>query len=714
VIEGTDMTEIQAQPSTDFSIKRYSAVLTSTDAAIGASRDARCKLKFTQHYSLLHVNMLGQNFVACLVGPSISSALKMAQTIDIALTSNELLRHSLSTMDNIDVKRIGNLGSAEFDKNDLVSYAISIRSIRAYCDGSSQWINIYRQRIMLCESRVTSIVKDIVSTHCSVIVDEREAGVNDGDWLTKLTREVMGLIRGRHPIQACSSDYFDSEKLTPVTFTEETSTRRHVSLREFKHVVLDYVRRIILCWFGLEYTFLAESRAFYITCLTSALGYGCLLLPDVWDNYVNFPLWLFTHDCPRLVNRGVSSHVPFDNRYMEGFKCVVSQLCKDKRVRLQMDNLQQVYLDLFSNAQLYVSGVVSIRTSGSSLRQLLASSSSDTPALSHTHTGSSTSKVPTQNDSEHNGQLSNPSLLVPPISLNSKALAVLECMLEDAYVASEWLLKPGSPPLETRRPIKEMYHRSDFLLPLRESASSRHFVNEMLTHEFAKTRAGLFSMQIFRFIHFGSNAFVEFAGRQVEFDSCESYCTYMRHLFNTYPDKHPSFFCDKKAFGQTIRDRTWDRYQDYWTISQSNAFIWPPDRKFASTWRNVNHFKDKFNDPALHGTNLPPWRGVGKLNLYMLVADMCAAGLVDPPTVDDMAGIVVELRMGALAGLVSAGFCLRKCSPINVRTAFVTFYHDMTNTLSEEQANRFNWNPIVAEHMLCKFSRLLNMGVYKL
>jgi hypothetical protein len=667
------------------------------------------------------IPQLGRNFLSRVVGASLSSALMSMKSVDVSLTSNELLRHSLSVMDRIDSKYRNQAGLEVFNQDDLLCYALSICNIRGYCDGSTQWINLYRQRIMLCESRVSNIVKTLINTHCSSIIDKKdndsdnegnEATLNE-DWLTNLTQEIMNLVRSRSPVRALSSDYFDSGRLAPVLYTEEQAVRRHVRPIDFKRVILDYVRRILLLWFGLDSSFLAESRAYYIKCLTSRFGNGCLLLPDVWDIYVRFPLWIFSQTCPRLVDGGTSSLVPFDTNYLEDFRVVVAEFSQNNWTRMQMDSLQKAYLELISDTRSYVSSIVAARTNGNTLKSLLAIH--PTPALDIIpHTLSSGYGVDTNPDND-NANLSSSGQIVPcSLSPKSRALAVLVCLLEDAHIASEYIKNNIMPPIDSPRSVTEMYQHSDYLLPLRELAWSRRVVNAKLNPTFAATRAGLFSMQVFRFIHFNSDAFAQHENPKIEFESPASYLEYMETLIAKYPNKPSSFFCNKKAFGQTIKERTWQRYQDYWAVAHSDAFVWPPERAFKTTWKNLNNFKDMSVQLVAHDGGLAQWRGVGKLNLYMLAVDMCAAGLVDPPTVDDVAEVVAALKMGAMQGLVAGSYCVQRCSHLAVRLAFVEFYHNMTDRLTADQTNRFGWSPIVAEHLLCKFVHLLNKEVYKM
>jgi hypothetical protein len=83
-----------------------------------------------------------------------------------------------------------------------------------------------------------------------------------------------------------------------------------------------------------------------------------------------------------------------------------------------------------------------------------------------------------------------------------------------------------------------------------------------------------------------------------------------------------------------------DHFRDYWTVSQLAALTWLPNKTFLVAWCQLNKLKKTVGN---HDRDTPLWRGAGTLSLYMLIVDMHAAGLVDAPTVTDVAHIVAKL-----------------------------------------------------------------------
>ena len=92
--------------------------------------------------------------------------------------------------------------------------------------------------------------------------------------------------------------------------------------------------------------------------------------------------------------------------------------------------------------------------------------------------------------------------------------------------------------------------------------------------------------------------------------------------------------------------------------------------------------------------------------------DVHFAGLVDEPTLDDMADIAGYLQKGAWSGLS----CLKYVNNVHNKhetcAQFRRFYEDMCQALSVEQKAQFGWSPVVCEHTLCKFSRMFKRGFY--
>ena len=136
---------------------------------------------------------------------------------------------------------------------------------------------------------------------------------------------------------------------------------------------------------------------------------------------------------------------------------------------------------------------------------------------------------------------------------------------------------------------------------------------------------------------------------------------------------------------------------------------WPPPSDFTLALRYLRDLKMRLD----RLTNQKPWNGVGSLCIIQLLLDMCAVGLVDIPTVDEMGEVVGELRAGGMLGLEATGHLTASTSVNGIRKAFGQFYVDVARCLTGDELERLPWNSITAEHTLCKFHRMLKKGQYK-
>ncbi|KAI0683761.1 hypothetical protein BC835DRAFT_1422990 [Cytidiella melzeri] len=379
-----------------------------------------------------------------------------------------------------------------------------------------------------------------------------------------------------------------------------------------------------------------------------------------------------------------------------------------------MTTLQQSYINLYSRTYEHVRGTVAAQTKTALLRQMLTTVPNRPPppqSLPTANTSTAALSIPEQSSNAIAGSSTTASSIP---STSSSVRAPLSCIidfLEDACVVATTLANGRTAPSDVSAAQELMYKKPDFLLPLREAAPSRSIMNNLLDQTFAKTRAGLFSLLVFRYIHFNTEAFVQCPDniRQVQFRSPGEYNDYLQALFQKF-STHPQdskFFCNIHALGQPIASRNFNRYTDYWEVANSNDIAWPPSRNFAHAMRDIHKYKLGLGEGKKHLLE-----GAGDLSEYMLLADMHAAGVVDSPTPDVVGRLVASLAKGGVAGLILLGYTAKGAGRFAVQSAFVKFYEDMRSLLSEDQLQRMQWNPITAEHTLCKFSRMYKKRCY--
>ena len=101
-------------------------------------------------------------------------------------------------------------------------------------------------------------------------------------------------------------------------------------------------------------------------------------------------------------------------------------------------------------------------------------------------------------------------------------------------------------------------------------------------------------------------------------------------------------------------------------------------------------------------------KGLGKLNLYLLTADLAAVGAVSKPTVEETGSMIAKLATGAMRGLYLLELVdSPKTAPEDaVIAACKDLYQYTMEELTEEEVTAMGFDTIVLEHALCKLTRL--------
>ncbi|KAJ7698421.1 hypothetical protein B0H16DRAFT_1484478 [Mycena metata] len=108
------------------------------------------------------------------------------------------------------------------------------------------------------------------------------------------------------------------------------------------------------------------------------------------------------------------------------------------------------------------------------------------------------------------------------------------------------------------------------------------------------------------------------------------------------------------------------------------------------------------------GDKKTPFVFCGKLAAHLLVADFVEAKVVLPPSPKEMGDVIFELRSGALHGMQALDyFHTIPVLKAKATEAFVVLYDHLDKALSNTEKKVLNWGPILLEHALCKYSRLI-------
>ncbi|KAI0084163.1 hypothetical protein BDY19DRAFT_910009 [Irpex rosettiformis] len=240
----------------------------------------------------------------------------------VEVTSGEYLKNALKVLDTLPTGLAATSSTAHMSESELVSCSQSLQAIKKHCHASSQWINIYRQHVMIFEAHMVASIRHLVDERCPDIVRNLSSFAGDQarcNWLVRLTTKVTVLVRNGVAVTASSQDYFRPEVLESRKFWEEPALvlrRKNLSPSKVESTVIAYMQHILYTWFGAETPFTTQAQSALVQWLVSRLGEGCLLLPLVWKLYVEVPQWIFTDECPRLHAGDKSTSTLFDLRYL--------------------------------------------------------------------------------------------------------------------------------------------------------------------------------------------------------------------------------------------------------------------------------------------------------------------------------------------------------------------------------------------------------------
>ncbi|KAI0337020.1 hypothetical protein BDW22DRAFT_1433650 [Trametopsis cervina] len=666
---------------------------------------------------------------------SISADVKVTSD-NLSLMSVESLRHALSLLDQLDAVS-PTLAPSSVVEN-LRQYYSSLSNLRTYCQGTDVWSNFYRQRLMLSEHRIVATLRKFVRDDAMLVLNNIPEYQRSKQWLPRLVLKVQGLVKLDLSVHVKRSQYIKTDTLPDVSFQMtavdvRARTRRAKLLSPVTYVsevTLEYVQQILEHWFGVPVSMVSQAQSALVHVLLETVGTGCLLLPWVWKIYSELPRWLFTSECPPISDKADARHFVFLPQYLNDFKTAMLASGSVQSSRAQIDDLHQSFIMLQNQTTLHVKGIIQAQTQPRQLRSVVTamtrpssdghthiiagissglgtSSSAAVPpasALMHTalHTGLSAGDA----SGTDRGPGSYPSNLEAGTGTGSRVDKVV-VFLRDAYAATQTAIGAATSSLNTAQ--QQLLDNSDFLSPIREQAYSRSVMNKEMDKDFIRTREGLFSAMVFRCISFNTPAFRECPTehRQVKFRSAEEFETYVAMLKDRFVDQPVDFYCNRRAFGYGIESRRLHRYNDYWIASHATNFKWPPeDTSWSAVWKSFKKFKE------FDGKNGKRLEGIGDLVLYMLVADLHAGGAIDTPSIDEVGHVVALLRKGAMNGLEKLGYFEGTPSKTTLISAFRTFFEDVNSRLTAEERELFMWNPVTAEHTLCKFKRMVARGHY--
>ena len=110
-----------------------------------------------------------------------------------------------------------------------------------------------------------------------------------------------------------------------------------------------------------------------------------------------------------------------------------------------------------------------------------------------------------------------------------------------------------------------------------------------------------------------------------------------------------------------------------------------------------------------HGKSPSPnFPNIGKLVALLICGDLANAGVVEQPTVKQMARLMFDVDKGAILGLQCLGIISSKDPSLQQVEIGLSFLHNYLETnLTAEEKELIGYGIDMLEHGLCKYTRLV-------
>lgn len=303
---------------------------------------------------------------------------------------------------------------------------------------------------------------------------------------------------------------------------------------------------------------------------------------------------------------------------------------------------------------------------------------------------------------------SSPANPLPVHSLSSNTSVPIQCVilfLQDAWDVATYGSRDGA-----SVPQQLLYSSDDQFMPLREMTFARRLIHSSFTPGFLATSSGLFSLLVFRNVLYNSGALRQSPRHlqnlcfQSEDDFSRHFSALKAHFVDKPFNQNMDFYCNRKAYGHLLRMRSVDNVSNLWTVSQDST--WPPadfPLPFVDALQWILALKQKYGIVEF-----------GALGQYSLVADMCGLRLVEAPTVQEMGRVIKNLNLGGIKGLCALGYLPTQSTPSMavVVDSFSSFFTDVQSALQDHPHLHDQWTPVIAEHTLCKVTRMIKKKCY--
>lgn len=481
----------------------------------------------------------------------------------------------------------------------------------------------------------------------------------EGDWIKRLTIFIKGLVNGRTKFQLVESQQF-LPTLEPAHYEFKTASKQKLpALTTDRNAqVYQHVKHAILQWLGYPLDGVHEARYLFVQALVTGTDHSrqkaILYLPFLWSQY----------DKPQL--RVLGKHKTGIDVPSSMFHPLAHALSRNPLT------------DANSAESLVLGKIGSIMVKFQDLRyrtpKRLSASKPRASAISPHFRG-------------QQGMADYLLSLIPAIDLPSQHLSNPQCQTLPKQTGAHLQWNVAVDP--------------DRTLPFREKAPSMKTIRlSGGPYESLHTQHGLASLATWRLVTFGTpSVYTE----KRTFESVEEFIQITKTR-----RADPYYFCDTEIYGRPIMQRC---------PSRSDG-----EQQLRTIWNNIQRlqiFLERGDKPTFRSTvdylrtskigKKSAFPGFGPLTAMLFAGDLVLGDKVQEPSVEEMADIVVSMKLGASAGLTLLGLDGIDDNPDELdnrqRQAFIDLHSFLLTHISADDRAKMSYSVLTLEHALCKFTR---------
>lgn len=195
-----------------------------------------------------------------------------------------------------------------------------------------------------------------------------------------------------------------------------------------------------------------------------------------------------------------------------------------------------------------------------------------------------------------------------------------------------------------------------------------------------------------------------------------------------HPGEEAAFFCDKTAYGRSARNIS--HAETYWRNIVDN------EQNYTMEWRDLVQELPIPFAKANKFLETPTSRfpQIGELTRFLVLGDLSYAGVVVPPTVEEVGATVGAMDKGAANLLVRMELVAREVQAESIhdrdgsssklrkgkigrgqtKIAFQNTYEHVNRYATDKEKGIWGFDAVMTEHSACKCHKAVGKGFYTL